>query len=733
MSAVRSPDNVGIDATAVDALVTGRSVDAFALLGPHDVGSGRVVRAFLPGATSVAVVSRKSGATLATLQQTHASGFFAGRLARKEPYRLRVQWPHSIEESEDPYSFGALLGDLDLHLLSEGTHRELGHVLGAHVLSVEGVAGTRFAVWAPNARRVSVVGDFNGWDGRRHIMRLRHSAGVWEIFVPRVHAGQRYKYEIVGPHGELLPLKADPCGRRGETPPSTASLIPSPEPFAWSDEQWLKERVAQLEPHAPISIYEVHAPSWLRDHEHGDLWQLLTQRLIPYVKAMGFTHVELLPIMQHPFSGSWGYQPLGQFAPAAQFGTAEHFAAFVDRCHSEGIGVILDWVPAHFPSDAHGLARFDGTALYEHADPREGYHPDWHTFVYNLGRNEVRAFLIASALEWIERFHVDALRVDAVASMLYRDYSRREGEWIPNVHGGRENYEAIHFLRELNTAIRARGNGAVAIAEESTAWPAVTRAADQGGLGFGYKWNMGWMHDTLRYFARDPIHRSWHHDDITFGLLYAFSENFVLPLSHDEVVHGKRSLLGKMAGDRWQRFANLRALFALMWAHPGKKLLFMGCEIADLHEWNHDGEIDWGLLNDPAHAGVQRLVADLNRTYRTEPALHRRDTQDAGFAWLIGDDRANSVYAFLRRGDSGDADMLVVANLTPTPHLGYRVGVPHGGWWQELVNSDADVYGGSNLGNNGGAEASAKPAHGQAHSIALTLPPLAVVYLRSAA
>ena len=733
MNAVRSPDNLGIDDAALDALATGRDLDAFALLGPHDVGNGRVVRAFMPGASAVTVVSRKSGATLATLQATPVPGFFAGRLARREAYRLRVHWPHTIEETEDPYSFDALLGELDLHLIGEGTHRELGNVLGAHVVCVEGVTGTRFAVWAPNARRVSMVGDFNGWDGRRHIMRLRHGAGVWEIFVPRVHAGQRYKYEILGPHGELLPLKADPCGRQGEAPPATASIVPSPQAFAWSDATWMAERLAHMEPHAPISIYEVHASSWVRNRDDGDLWQMLAQRLIPYVKALGFTHVELLPIMQHPFTGSWGYQPLGQFAPAAQFGSPEHFAAFVDRCHAEGIGVILDWVPAHFPSDAHGLARFDGTALYEHADPREGYHPDWHTFVYNFGRNEVRAFLIASALEWIERFHVDALRVDAVASMLYRDYSRRAGEWIPNVHGGRENYEAIHFLRELNTAIRARGNGAVAIAEESTAWPMVSRPADQGGLGFGYKWNMGWMHDTLRYFARDPIYRSWHHDDVTFGLLYAFSENFVLPLSHDEVVHGKSALLGKMAGDRWQRFANLRALYALMWAHPGKKLLFMGCEIAELHEWNHDGEIDWGLLQDTAHAGVQRLIADLNRVYRSEPALHRRDAQADGFAWIVGDDRVNSVYAFLRRGAGGDADVLVVANLTPAPQLGYRVGVPRGGRWREIVNSDAAVYGGSNLGNNGGAEASAQAAHAQAYSLLLTLPPLAVIYLRSAA
>jgi len=732
MNAVRAPDALGLDHAAIDALVAGRALDSFALLGPHPVGRHTVVRAFMPGAESVAAIARGSGATLATLERVHDAGVFAGRLARKEPYRLRVHWRHAIEEVDDPYAFGLLLGELDLHLIAEGTHRELGAVLGAHVTTVDRVVGTRFAVWAPNAQRVSVVGDFNGWDGRRHILRVRHGSGVWEIFIPRLGAGQRYKYEILGPGGTLLPLKADPCARAGEVPPATASVVPSPEPFAWSDAGYVATRAARLAPDAPMAIYEVHAPSWLRADGGGDLWQQLSARLVPYVKALGFTHVELLPIMQHPFSGSWGYQPLGQFAPAAQFGAPEHFAAFVDRCHAENIGVILDWVPAHFPSDAHGLARFDGTALYEHADPREGYHPDWHTFVYNFGRNEVRGFLIASALEWIERFHVDALRVDAVASMLYRDYSRREGEWIPNVHGGRENYEAIHFLRELNTALRARGHAAIAIAEESTAWPMVSRPAQEGGLGFGYKWNMGWMHDTLRYFARDPVHRRWHHDDITFGLLYAFSENFVLPLSHDEVVHGKASLLGKMAGDRWQRFANLRALFALMWAHPGKKLLFMGGEIAEIREWNYDAELDWGLLGDPLHGGMQKLVADLNALYRAQPALHRLDAEARGFSWVVGDDREHSVFAWLRHDGEGN-DVLVVANLTPAPQYGYRVGVPRGGRWCELLNSDGAQYGGSNLGNGGAVEAEWQAAHGQALSLALTLPPLAVLYLRSTA
>ncbi len=728
MKSPRPADDVGVDAAAIDSIVYGRASDPFAVLGPHDVGTARVVRVFTPGATAVAAIST-GGEVLAQLQKVHADGFFVGTLATNVPYRLRIHWPNAIEEVEDAYAFGPLLGELDLHLIGEGTHRTLADALGSHVTTIDGVQGTRFAVWAPNARRVSVVGDFNSWDGRRHAMRVRHGSGVWEIFIPRVGAGQRYKYEIIGAHGELQPLKADPCARQAEVPPATASVIAAPDPFTWSDANWLVERAARQNADAPMSIYEVHAASWIKDD--GDLWLMLAERLVPYVRTLGFTHVELLPVTQHPFSGSWGYQPLGLFAPAAQFGTPKNFAAFVDRCHAEGIGVIVDWVPAHFPTDAHGLARFDGTPLYEHADPREGFHQDWNTFIYNMGRNEVRGFLIASGLEFVERFHVDALRVDAVASMLYRDYSRKSGEWIPNVHGGRENYEAIHFLREMNSVLRERVPGAVAIAEESTAFPQVSRPVPQGGLGFGYKWNMGWMHDTLQYFEKDPIYRKWHHSNITFGLLYAFTENFVLPFSHDEVVHGKHSMLGKMPGDRWQRFANLRACYALMWGHPGKKLLFMGCELAEIREWNYQGEIDWGLLSDHAHAGVQRLVGDLNRLYRTHKALHRRDTEAQGFQWIIGDDSASSVFAFVRHGNEDDADILVVANLTPTPQHGYRVGVPRGGHWSEILNSDAEIYGGSNMGNNGGAHASSNAAHGFAQSLELTLPPLGVIFLRN--
>jgi 1,4-alpha-glucan branching enzyme len=614
---------------------------------------------------------------------------------------------------------------LDIYLLAEGRHRQLAETLGAHVMTIDGVQGTRFAVWAPNARRVSVVGSFNSWDGRRHPMRLRVGSGVWELFIPGVAAGGTYKYELLGPDGALLPLRADPCAWAAELPPATASIVADPH-FTWHATDWAPNQA----PDQPISVYEVHASSWLGHTENGgSVWQTLTERLAPYVKRLGFTHVELMPIMEHPFGGSWGYQPLGQFAPAARFGTPEQFAAFVDRCHQEGVAVILDWVPAHFPTDAHGLWRFDGTALYEHADPLEGYHPDWNTAIFNLGRTEVREFLIASALHWLERYRVDALRVDAVASMLYRDYSRKAGEWVPNIHGGRENLEAVAFLRELGDVVRERCPHAVLIAEESTAWPGVSRPASEGGLGFHYKWNMGWMHDTLHYMHEDPINRRWYHDQMTFGLVYAFSERFVLPLSHDEVVYGKRSLIGKMPGDNWQRFANLRAYFGFMWGHPGKKLLFMGAEIAQEREWDHDGGLDWGALSDPRHAGVQHLVRDLNAVYRATPALHRRDTEGSGFRWVVLDDREQSVFAFLRLGEEGDRPVLVVSNFTPVPRHDYRVGVPDEGYWREVLNTDADLYGGTNLGNAGGVGSQPIASHGYPASIGVLVPPLATVIL----
>ena len=703
--------------TAFEALAAGRHGDPFAVLGRHVTERGTLVRAFLPGARAVAAVTE---AGIHPLAPTGPEGMFEGPVGVPGPYRLRITWPGAEQDTEDPYAFPLLLGPLDLHLIAEGRHRELGRVLGAHAMSVDNVPGVRFAVWAPNARRVSVVGDFNGWDGRRHPMRLRVEAGVWEIFLPRVESGARYKYEILGADGTLLPLKADPCGGEAELPPATASIVPRPLPPAPS------RRGPPHGPGAPVSIYEVHATSWMR-HPDGrnHSWDELAERLIPYAADLGFTHIELLPITEHPFEGSWGYQPIGMFAPTARLGPPDGFRRFVARAHEAGLGIILDWVPAHFPTDAHGLARFDGTALYEHDDPREGFHRDWSTLIYNFGRHEVRGFLIASALHWLRDYGLDGLRVDAVASMLYRDYSRPAGEWVPNVHGGRENLEAVAFLRELNAAVAEHAPWATVIAEESTAWPGVTAPVAEGGLGFGYKWNMGWMHDTLAYFARDPVHRTHHHDEITFGLVYAFSERFVLPLSHDEVVHGKGSLVGKMPGDDWQRFANLRAYLGFTWAHPGKKLLFMGGEFAQLREWNHDAELDWRLLQLPAHAGMRRLVRDLNHALRDIPALHVQDASPDGFAWVIGDDRANSVFAFLRR--DGEENALILCNLTPVPRHGYRVGVPRAGRWAERLNTDAADYGGSGLGNGGAALAEPIPAHGHAQSLALTLPPLATL------
>lgn len=707
------------DAAAFRAI--GNTGDPFSVLGPHD----GTLSVLLPGATGVQALTADGTITLTPVG---SDGLFEGPLTPRTPYRLRIDWDGIIQITEDPYAFGLLLSSIDLHLIAEGRHRELGRCLGAHALSIDGVEGVRFAVWAPNARRVSVVGDFNAWDGRRHAMRHRIEAGVWEIFVPRLPPGALYKYEVVGLDGAYLPLKADPIGGQAERRPGTASIVVSPEPFRWRDAEWLQRRSCTQSRNAPLSVYEVHAPSWIRIEGHVPDWDQLAERLVPYAAEMGFTHLELMPIMAHPFGGSWGYQPLGQFAPMPELGLPHAFARFVDRCHAADLGVILDWVPAHFPDDAHGLARFDGTALYEHADPREGFHRDWDTLIYNFGRDEVRGFLIASALHWLEHFHVDGLRVDAVASMLYRDYSRTAGEWIPNIYGGRENLEAVSFLRELCDTVAQRCPGTLLIAEESTAWPGVTAAPSRGGLGFTHKWNMGWMHDTLRYMQHEPVHRAYHHDDMTFALIYAYSETFILPLSHDEVVYGKGSLLGRMPGDTWQRFANLRAYLGFMWGHPGGKTLFMGGEFAQSREWNHDASLDWHLLDDPLHRGVQRLVQDLNTLYRTIPALHAADHDTKGFDWIISDDRAQSVFAFLRQ--HGSAPVLVISNFTPVARHGYRVGVPLAGLWQECLNSDAAAYGGSNIGNAGLVMATAEPAHGQPASMVLTLPPQSTIFLR---
>lgn len=724
---------VGIEPSSVQALVEGRLGDPFSILGQHPAGGGSIVRVFMPGAESVEVLRRQTDGEPDRLQLVHADGLFAGRLDRQDPYRLRVHWPDAVQELEDPYSFGLLLGDLDLHLIGQGTHYELGSVLGAQPMTIDNVPGVRFAVWAPNARRVSVVGDFNAWDGRRNPMRLRREAGVWELFVPRLGPGERYKFEVVGPHGQLLPQKADPVARAAEAAPGSASVVARSEPFRWTDSEWMSTRAARQTAASPISVYEVHAGSWMRLEQEGNRsldWTELADRLIPYVSGLGFTHIELLPITEYPFGGSWGYQPLGLFAPTGRYGTPEDFAEFVNRCHEAGLGVILDWVPAHFPTDVWGLAQFDGTALYEHQDPREGFHQDWNTLIYNLGRNEVKGFLIASALHWLERFHIDALRVDAVASMLYRDYSRKADEWIPNKYGGRENLEAIEFFRHLNSIVTQRCHGAITIAEESTAWPGVTQPAEEGGLGFTFKWNMGWMHDTLHYVEQDPVYRSYNHGAFTFGMVYAFTERFILPLSHDEVVHGKGSLIRKMPGDEWQRFANLRAYFGYMWAHPGKKLLFMGGEIAQEREWNHDASISWDLLDFPRHAGVQRLIRDLNRIYAIEPALHGTDADPSGFEWAVVDDSGNSVFAMLRLTKDGGSIILAVSNMTPVPRLSYRIGVPKAGLWQEILNTDAGIYGGSNFGNGGALQAEDVSSHGRPFSLNLMLPPLSTILLR---
>jgi 1,4-alpha-glucan branching enzyme len=714
----------------IELICSGRHGDPFSVLGPHPAAGGGIeLRAFLPGADRVRAVA-PDGRELAVLERRHPDGFFEGAIDAARRYAWAVRWSGGVEDAvEDPYRFGMLLGEMDAWLLGEGSHLRPYEFLGAMPRVINGVAGTGFAVWAPNASRCSVVGDFNHWDGRRHPMRLRRECGVWELFIPGVPVGARYKFELLSRDGRLLPQKADPYARASETRPSTASIVAEMPAFAAPS----AARRAANALDAPVSIYEVHLGSWRRRPEEGGRWlnwDEIADQLVPYAVDMGFTHLELLPVSEHPFDGSWGYQTLGLFSPTSRFGPPEGFRRLVERAHGAGLGVIVDWVPAHFPSDAHGLACFDGTHLYEYADPREGYHNDWNTLIYNFGRTEVRNFLVGSALYWLERFDVDGLRVDAVASMLYRDYSRRPGEWIPNVHGGRENLEAISFLRRMNEVIGVERPQAVTLAEESTAFPAVSRPVYAGGLGFHYKWNMGWMHDTLKYISRDPIHRPYHHGELTFGLVYAFNENFVLPLSHDEVVHGKRSLLGRMPGDRWQRFANLRAYFGFMFGHPGKKLLFMGSEFAQDREWNHDDSLDWHLLADPDHRGVQQLVRDLNRLLRELPALHALDFSPEGFEWIDHEDARRSVLAFVRRGREPGQRVLVVCNFAPVVHHGMRFGVPEPGLWRERLNTDSVHYGGSNVGTPFGvASTEPVPAHGRPQSVRLTVPPLATVFL----
>jgi 1,4-alpha-glucan branching enzyme len=724
------PDTV--DPAAIDALARGMHGDPFALLGPHRTGAGRVVRTMQPQAREVQLLNR-TGEPVAKLERVHPAGIFVAPLpARLRSYRFRITpWEGKTYDSDDPYRFGSSLGDLDLHLLREGSHELIHEALGARQICLRGVRGTRFAVWAPNARRVSVIGGFNDWDGRRHIMRLHPGNGLWEIFIPGIGNGERYKYELIDSNGKLLPLKSDPLARFCEGPPGNASIVYESR-YRWRDSKWLTQRSTDPQLDQPMAIYEVHLGSWRRIPEEGDrylTYRELADELVPYVSDLGYTHIELLPVTEHPFDGSWGYQPIGLYAPTQRFGTPDDFRYFVDRCHQAGIGVIVDWVPAHFPRDEHGLRSFDGTALYEHADPRKGEHADWGTLIFNYGRNEVINYLIGSALCWITEFHIDGLRVDAVASMLYLDYSREPGEWVPNKYGGNENLEAVAFLRELNKAIHRYG--AISLAEESTAWPGVSRPVYSGGLGFTYKWNMGWMNDTLSYMRENPVHRKHHHDKMTFGLVYAFNENFILPLSHDEVVHGKSSLLGRMPGDEWQRFANLRAYFTFMYGHPGKKLLFMGGEFAQSSEWNHDSSLDWHLLQYPVHAGVQMLVRDLNDLYRRHPALYQEDFQPGGFEWLDWNDRDNSIFSWLRRGHAGEVIACVV-NFTPVPRQDYRLGLPANGSWRIALNSDAGRYGGSDNLDAEIIEAQADPCQNQPFSITITLPPLAALILEPA-
>jgi 1,4-alpha-glucan branching enzyme len=729
-----SSERGGASAADVAAIVSGAHDDPFRVLGLHEIGRNWVARTFIAGADRVSAMLL-DGTPVGELAQRDPAGFFEGevKLPGRQPIRYQAANAQGEWSVIDPYVFGPVLGPLDDYYGAEGTHLRLYDRLGAHPVRHEGIEGVVFALWAPNARRVSVVGDFNAWDGRRHVMRKRMGSGLWEIFVPGLAEGTIYKYELIAVDGRLLPLKSDPYGFAAEVRPKSASIVARVDSFEWRDADYMTGRSSQDARRTPVAIYEAHLGSWRRAEDGAFLgYDELADSLIPYVRDMGFTHIELLPITEHPFDPSWGYQPTGLFAPTSRFGTPAGFARFVDKAHLAGLGVILDWVPAHFPTDEHGLARFDGTALYEHDDPRRGFHPDWNTAIYNFGRREVASFLINNALFWLERYHIDGLRVDAVASMLYLDYSRKEGEWLPNEQGGKENVEAIAFLRRMNEACYGLHPGSMTIAEESTAWPSVSKPVFAGGLGFGFKWNMGFMHDTLAYLGRDPIHRRFHHSEITFGLLYAFSENFVLPLSHDEVVHGKRSLLEKMAGDEWQKFAALRAYYGFMWGYPGKKLLFMGQEFAQRREWSEGRGLDWHLLDQPSHAGVKALVADLNRMYRELPALHARDCETEGFDWLIVDDAENSVFAWLRKAGDGQPPVAVVTNFTPVPRDRYLLPLPRAGLWRERLNTDATAYGGSGRGNLGAVSAGAHSSHGRPASAEISVPPMATIFLEYA-
>lgn len=730
-----SPEHPTIDPVVLRSLVHASYGDPFSVLGLHFWGTHSVVRVFRPDAERVWLIATGEETERVELSSTHGEGLFevlCEDICPKFAYEVEIALKSGGAVSgRDPYSFGRLLGEFDTHLFSEGQHWNLYERLGAHLRVVEGVAGCSFHVWAPNAKRVSVVGDFNSWDGRIHPMRKLQECGVWELFLPGVGVGAHYKFEVLNAADQVV-LKSDPFAFFSQNGLQTASIVFDMHRFAWRDEEWMEHRSRQEWHRRPVSVYEVHLGSWRRNVEDGGRplsYRELAHELIPYAKSMGYTHLELLPVAEHPFEGSWGYQVTGYFAPTSRHGSPDDFRYFVDFAHQQGIGVILDWVPGHFPKDLHGLSNFDGTALYEHGDPRQGEHCDWGTLIFNFGRNEVRNFLIANALFWLDQFHVDGLRVDAVASMLYLDYSRKPGEWVPNCYGGRENLEAVDFLKRFNEVCYSRFPGVMTIAEESTAWPGVSRPTYLGGLGFGFKWNMGWMHDFIQYMSLEPVYRRYHQGQITFSLCYAFHEHFMLVFSHDEVVHGKGSMLNKMPGDAWQKFANLRLLYAWMYAHPGKKLLFMGGEFGQWAEWNHNRSLDWHLLQFPLHDGLSRMVQHLNWLYRNEPALYELDDTYDGFEWVDFNDADHSVVAFLRKSSGGDVIVFVV-NATPVPRAGYRVGVSDPGFYSELLNTDGQTYGGGNIGNRGGVWADAQPWQGRGHSLVLDLPPLALIGLK---
>nr|WP_314265784.1 1,4-alpha-glucan branching protein GlgB [uncultured Moellerella sp.] len=723
--------SVAVTKKAIESLIAGYEPDPFALLGMHETAKGLEVRVFLPDATQVSVIDKKSGRNVGKLTCQDPAGFYSGVIPRRKQrflYGLDVVWDEYQGIVDDPYQFNVLLQEMDIWLLAEGNHARPYQCLGAHPMTIAGIDGVAFSVWAPNARSVSVVGDFNLWDDRRCPMRFRSENGTWELFVPNAKQGERYKFSILDYHGERR-LKADPYAFETQLRPETASVINVLPPVTAISQQ----RRDANQRDKPISIYEVHLGSWRR-HTDDHSWlsyRELAEQLIPYVKQMGFTHIELLPINEHPFDGSWGYQPLGLYSPTQRFGSPMDFRDFIEAAHQADINIILDWVPGHFPTDDYGLRHFDGTALYEYADPREGFQLDWNTLIYNYGRHEVSNYLAGNLLYWQEHFAIDGFRFDAVASMIYRDYSRPEGEWVPNIHGGRENLEAIQFIRYTNQLLGSESPGTMTVAEESTDFPGVTLPPDAGGLGFNYKWDMGWMHDTLTYMQLDPIFRKYHHSLMTFSMLYTYNENFVLPLSHDEFVHGKGSLIGRMAGDHWQKFAGLRAYLSFMWAYPGKKLLFMGCEFAQWREWDHDNSLDWHLLEteQSPHKGVQQLVCDLNHCYRAEPPLYECDYQREGFEWLTVDDVDNSVFAFSRYDKLGN-EIIVISNFTPVVHHHYVIGVNKSGFYQEILNSDSAFYNGSNVGNLGETETIESAFHGKPYSLTLTLPPLATLYLK---